>query len=60
MHRYTLALRTGPVAVVTSILSASLVVVSLLGWWLYRERLTAMQWGAIFVVLTGVVGLKFV
>ncbi len=57
---YTLALRTGPVAVVTSILSASLVVVSLLGWWLYRERLTAMQWGAIFVVLTGVVGLKFV
>lgn len=56
---YTLATRSGPVAIVTAIGSAQLVIVSLLGWRLYREHLRPAQWLAIIVVLAGVVGLKF-
>lgn len=56
---YTLAMRAGPVAVVTAVGSASLVVTSLLGWWIYREHLRPVQWLAILLVLAGVVGLKF-
>jgi len=57
---YSLALRAGPLSIASAIGGGSLVVMSLLAWWWYGERLHAMQWTAIAVVLAGIVGLKFI
>ncbi|MFA6039137.1 MAG: DMT family transporter [Candidatus Peribacteraceae bacterium] len=56
---FMLATHAGPVAIVTAVGSASLVVTSLLGMRLYREHLRWVQWAAILLVLAGVAGLKF-
>jgi len=57
---FTLATRMGPVAIVTAIGSAQLVLLSFLGVRLYREHLKTVQWFAISLILAGVIGLKFV
>jgi drug/metabolite transporter (DMT)-like permease len=56
---FCLAVKEGPVAVVGAIGSSALVVVSLLAWSLYGERVTPKQWIAISMILLGVGGLRF-
>ena len=57
---YSMATLLGPVAVINSIGTGSLVFTSLLGWWWYGEKLHGKQWLAIGLVMAGIVGLKFV
>lgn len=56
---FCLAVKEGPVAIVGAIGSSALVVVSLLAWSLYGERVTPKQWIAILLILLGVGGLRF-
>lgn len=57
---FGLATKIGPMSIVSSIGTASLVVTSLIAWLFYREPLRMKQWLSIGIVLAGVVGLKFI
>ena len=53
-----LAVRHGPVGIVSAIHSTSLVVTALLAWWWYDEKLQNTQWYAIVLIVVGMVCLK--
>ena len=55
-----LAVRQGPLGVASAIGSASLVVVALLAWWWYGEKLKGTQWYAIALIVVVMAGLKLV
>ncbi len=57
---FGLATEIGPVSIVSSIGTASLVVTSMIAWLFYKEPLRAKQWICIIVVMAGIVGLRFV
>ncbi len=57
---FCLAAPLGPVAILNAIGSAALVMVMLLSWLLYGERMKRGQWLSISLVLTGVIALRFV
>ncbi len=57
---FCLASRSGPIAVVGAVGSGGLVVISLLAWTWYHERIEAKQWAGIALILAGIVGLRFV
>lgn len=57
---FGLATKIGPMSIVSSIGTASLVVTSLIAWIFYKEPLRTKQWLSIAIVLAGVVGLKFI
>lgn len=58
--RYTLAVRHGPVGIVTAIDSAGIVVGTILSVFLYNERLNWKQFVGIGIVILGIIGLKIV
>ena len=57
---FGLATKIGPMSIVSSIGTASLVVTSMIAWLFYKEPLRAKQWICIIVVMAGIVGLRFV
>lgn len=57
---FGLATEIGPVSIISSIGSASLVVTSLIAWLFYKEPLRLKQWICIIVVMAGIIGLRFV
>jgi drug/metabolite transporter (DMT)-like permease len=57
---YGLALRLGPMAVISAVGTVSIVFSTLLAHWLYGEKIRPGHWIAIMVVVLGVAGLKFV
>ncbi len=57
---FCLASRSGPIAIVGAISSGGLVVISLLAWAWYHERVAAKQWAGIALILAGIIGLRFV
>ena len=56
----SLALRNGPIGIVSAISIGSLVVSALLAWLWYDEKLSRGQWASMMVILAGIVALKFV
>lgn len=56
---FCLAVQSGPIAIVGAVGSSGLVLVSLLAWGWYHEKITLKQWAGIALIIAGVVGLKF-
>ncbi len=57
---FCLAISTGPIAVVSALGTGGLVVVTLLAWAWYSEKLDAKQILGMTLILGGIVGLRFV
>lgn len=57
---FCLAISTGPIAIVSTVGTGGLVVVTLLAWAWYREKLDAKQILGMTLILGGIVGLRFV
>lgn len=55
---FVLAAERGPVGIISAIGATGIVLSALLSWMLYKEKLSKLHWGAIFIVIFGVVGLK--
>jgi drug/metabolite transporter (DMT)-like permease len=56
---FCLAVQSGPIAIVGAVGSGGLVIVSLMAWAWYGERITLKQWAGIGLIVAGVVGLRF-
>lgn len=55
---YTLAVSTGPVAIVTAVLTTTVVLNTVLAYLFYKERLTTRQWCFVLLVCAVLLGLK--
>jgi drug/metabolite transporter (DMT)-like permease len=56
---YTMAVASGPVAVVGAVLSTMMVCTSLFAWLIYGERLAGLQWLLVAFVCAALIGLRF-
>lgn len=56
---FALALDLGPIAIIAAIGASGLIIVTLLSWFFYSEKLRGMEWIGVAIVLAGVIGLRF-
>jgi drug/metabolite transporter (DMT)-like permease len=57
---FTLAVTMGEIGIASAIGASGILMVTILAHFLYREKMTQIQWGALLVVILGIVGLKLV
>ncbi len=57
---FVMASLLGPVGIISAIGACGVVISALLSWAMYNEKLSRVHWLAIFIVVSGVVGLNFI